>query len=323
MSEIKERTYYIDFLRGSAILIMLLANLSPLFFNAQTPMVVRMIYSMAAPIFIFLSGYSAFAFSHSNYFSFWRVLFAAVFVDACIWRLPPFHSFDVLYVLSITILSTHLFKKSKAFVQHLLFALVFLAWIICAQHYRFPFNKEPFSIQNSFIRFFIDGWFPILPWILFGWTGAYFARYQWNNLVLIKYIGLAFFIYGSTTLYLHPLNPAREKYLEIFYPVTLPYMSMSLGLIIVLLSILNSWSQYVSSTNLLCIIGRNALFAYILHYAFIVFVVSNLHLKNTVALHLITWGILATLIFLLCYAKEKWIADGKKLPILVRLVSGL
>jgi fucose 4-O-acetylase-like acetyltransferase len=54
-----KRNSNIDFARGLAILIMILANSAPYLLNiSDVPFYLRFIFSAAAPIFIFLSGYS-------------------------------------------------------------------------------------------------------------------------------------------------------------------------------------------------------------------------------------------------------------------------
>ena len=63
LSPRKVRNQAIDLVRGMAIVVMLQANITPYVNHFEHPhIVLRLIYSMAAPIFIFLSGYSACAF---------------------------------------------------------------------------------------------------------------------------------------------------------------------------------------------------------------------------------------------------------------------
>ena len=324
MKETKERSAYIDLLRALAILIMLLANISPYFFIVDTPVSVRILYSMAAPTFVFLSGYSAFKFSNSNTFAFWRVLFAAVIIDIFIWKSLPFHSFDVLYVIAFTILSVHFFKKTHVHFQHIIFILVFLTWIIGAVYfpYRFEFSNQKFDFINSIQRLFIDGWFPLLPWILIGWTGMYFAKFDLLHQAWLKWMGLTIFLYGLLHIYTHPINPDRDGYLEIFYPVSLSFLCLSIGFITVLLFILKHWNPSLSKNNALGIIGRNSLFAYLMHCVVLSFAISKMNIKVNSTNLIITWSVLILFIVILCYAKEKYIPNTKTLPKWLRLLTG-
>ena len=53
------RNSNIDFCRGIAILIMVLANSAPyILINVNPPFFLRFLFSIAAPVFVFLSGYS-------------------------------------------------------------------------------------------------------------------------------------------------------------------------------------------------------------------------------------------------------------------------
>lgn len=320
-----ERTAYIDFLRAIAILIMLLANISPYFFNANTPIVVRIMYSMAAPTFIFLAGYSASEFSQAkNLFPFWRVLFMAAFIDVCIWRLLPFHSFDVLYIIAITILSVHLLKKISIFFLPIIFLLTFVVWDILSAvlPYEFDYSQKHFSFTHSFKRLLFDGWFPILPWIFIGWAGMCFAQFKWINRSITKWIGLAFLLFGIYFVYAHQLNPAREGYLEIFYPASVGFICLSLGLITTALTVFNKWKNVISHNNLLCVIGRNSLFAYMTHCAIIAYGVVQLNIEKSAFSMLLVWGCMAVLIFLLCYAREYYLPKSSELPKWFRYLSG-
>lgn len=302
---------------------MLMANISPYIFIANTPVILRIMYSLAAPTFIFLCGYSAVKFSSSSSFAFWRVIFAAAFIDAFIWHLMPFSGFDVLYVISLTVLSVQLFMKVPAYVQHLCFSAVLIAWILTSIYIPYRFELEDsfnFNLKNSLTRFFIDGWFPFLPWILIGWAGAYFAKYHLVENKFTIWEGIMLFIFGLTWAYQHPMNGARNGYLEIFYPVTFPFICLSMGFIMIMLSLLK---KIIVTDYLLCVIGRNSLTAYILHAALISYVISHLVLAGSWLNLLLFWSALALIVFLVCLAREKFLPKSKDLPWWLRLPTGI
>ena len=329
------RAKSIDLLRGFAILLMLLANLSPYFYLDTTPLFLRLLYSMAAPTFVFLSGYSAFAFSREKNqgfpFAFWRVIFAAAFVDVFLWRILPFQNFDVLYVISLVILTLHHLKNKVNYLLHLLFTSLFFTWLTIAAlvPYRFEIQDLPLNhlLQMNSLetlqRFVSDGWFPILPWLLIGWTGAYFAHYQLAERTEVKITAAGLLIFGLYYFQENPVNPGRNGYLEIFYPVHLPFLCLSLGAIALALWGTQYLQQFASSKNPICMLGRNSLFVYILHCGINAFLISNLNWAISIGTHILAYILLLSTVLLLTYAKEHYIVNAKKLPKWLRLASGM
>ena len=103
------RIVILDYLRAFAILIMIFANASPYcFFGIKILPAIRILFSIAAPIFIFLVGYT-FALnnerrSHHNRQKMrsLQILSMAVIIDLIVWRITPFSTFDVLYLIGIS-----------------------------------------------------------------------------------------------------------------------------------------------------------------------------------------------------------------------------
>ena len=105
-----KRLASIDLLRTISIIIMIIANSSPYILVSPHSIWLRLISSLAAPLFIFLSGYSFFVSFNQNknfYHKFSQALYiliSAVFVDVFIWQIMPFQTFDVLYLISFALL---------------------------------------------------------------------------------------------------------------------------------------------------------------------------------------------------------------------------
>jgi len=335
MTSTDSRAKSIDLLRGCAILLMLLANLSPYFYLDSTPLFLRIIYSTAAPTFVFLSGYSSFAFSIENNtrfpFAFWRVIFAAAFIDIFIWRILPFQNFDVLYVISFVILTLHHLKNKSAILLNLLFATLLFSWLAISTFVPYRFELQDLSLNHLFQvnfketlhRFIRDGWFPILPWLLIGWTGAYFARYRLAERKEVKIAATVLFIVALYYFQQNPVNAGRNGYLEIFYPVHLPFLCLSLGAIALLLWGTHYVQQFASSKNPICMLGRNSLFVYILHCGINAFLISNLNWAVSIGTHVLAYIFLLSIVLSLTYAKERYVDNAKKLPNWLRLVSGM
>ena len=117
---ISERVSKIDFWKGIAVIIMIIANTSAYTNTNPEKILFRIFLSCAAPIFIFLSGYT-FEISSLNKFVFNKkilngalIIITAALIDIFIWGIYPFVTFDVLYLIGIGILiNTILFKKNE------------------------------------------------------------------------------------------------------------------------------------------------------------------------------------------------------------------
>jgi uncharacterized membrane protein len=369
------RCHYVDFLRGIAIIIMLQANLVPYVDHARAPLALRMIYSLAAPTFIFLSGFSATKFSSSNRsvplsssssstfplpFSVQRVLFSAIFIDVAAWILYPFQTFDVLYLISLNLFTIHHLLPLDLYWSLFLFVTISLFWIVYLfiGSYRFHISSlsisqtEPFSdyLLNCVRCFFFDGWFPFFPWILIGWLGSFQVRIPFFQNTISFKIAVTIISLATTLIYLllapsaidpntNSSSPTsigfdsgynhedRDGYEELFYPVTLLYFIWSSSTVITAMFILEQLETFIEQTQLynpLCLIGRNSLLVYLLHSFFISYVIIFAQWPS-IAIHQNWFGYLFLLLFVvsLVYAKEYFIKEPKKVPTIVRFLTGI
>ena len=99
-----QRLSSIDLLKTIAIIIMIIANSSPYILVSPHSIYTRIISSLAAPLFIFLSGFSFFLSFNKNqnyrnkYFQVFYLFCSAILLDITIWHIMPFQTFDVLYL---------------------------------------------------------------------------------------------------------------------------------------------------------------------------------------------------------------------------------
>ena len=114
----QERNIWIDFIRSIAIIIMIIANSAAVIGNKDYSYFFRVICSLAAPLFVLLSGIS---FSVSSKYpstsdtktkSALYLLITASCIDLFIWQIPPFNTFDVLYIIAFGIF-LNIFLKHK------------------------------------------------------------------------------------------------------------------------------------------------------------------------------------------------------------------
>jgi uncharacterized protein len=297
------RIHSLDFLRGIAVLIMLFANTAPYVLAIDNSYFFRLIFSSAAPIFIFLSGYTIelkLKTSNLNFFNFLRpiqILIIGVLIDICVWRIYPFLTFDVLYLISFSqILLIALNYSSKKVILKVILFFIFLILVIFFKfEYRFIITEPEFGSYlsipllkdyNPIKRLFLDGWFPILPWFAIALLGSLYSSIEKiinSNRILLFLISSILLIAYSVFNSLNYLPVSRVQYLELWYPLKDYMFCFVLGCILFSIFVLKS--NLLSSINELIkdffiTIGRNSLFIY-LFQTVIINVYLSLFINNT------------------------------------------
>lgn len=312
------RNTSLDLLRGIAIVIMVFANSAPYILTTSTPpLLIRIFFSCAAPLFIFLSGYSLNLALKNNksirelILRAGQILLIAIAIDVFIWRIVPFETFDVLYLISISqlilILLHPLMSNFKLIILvglMILFCLLisnFTYRLQLVEHEITYYKIANYSLLSSIKRMLFDGWFPILPWFIISFSGYSISNYSIGLKKTIGFgLGFTFIISSLFVFHLFPhfVNQPREKYLEIFYPVSFPYFLLLIGLFLVTIVIINLKLKEVS---LLKQLGKMSLFAYLLHVLLIQFLIIKTHFcfANEYVLALIIGITIVVLIYLL------------------------
>ncbi len=301
-----ERIFWIDVLRGIAIVLMIPANLAP-FLTEPHAMWFRLAGSFSAPTFIALSAGMVIlrARHHSLRYYLIRgglVTLVGVLLDALLWRILPFTSFDVLYIIGPGIPLIYLSHRRSGQELALLGVILMLAGPILQS--RVGYDPVPLQVYwNDFswpglprlaASWFIDGWFPILPWMGFAFIGAALAKtsfdpHQVHHIRRLIIPGLVLATAGFILLFANQtllpgitegtVIPTREGYSEIFYPPTIAYMLAACGILLVAISTLShigpsAWDAYPAY------FGRYSMMVYILHQA-----IGELALKPILALN--------------------------------------
>lgn len=279
------RIQHIDFMRAIAIIIMIIANSCPYILIGPHATILRIFASLAAPLFIFLSGFSAYL-SNANHaikHQLTQALYlfiSAILLDALVWHIRPLQTFDVLYLIAFGIIANAVMQHSSWKFRLFIAILCVLISFFLRQEwgYRFLLEEIPFSGKNfieikwvtiiDFKRMLLDGWFPIMPWIGLAILGNIIA--EKSNCILqypktitlvclwIFVIGIAYFLNQD------PIQAERNGYLELFYPPTLSYLIFACAFIalIYVLTLKCSLGKFFKAFNL---IGRNSLLIYWLH----------------------------------------------------------
>jgi uncharacterized membrane protein len=295
------RIAWIDILRGIAILLMIPANYSPLWTEPH-PLWFRFLASLAAPTFILLSSAMTLLNAHKHSFKYYLqrgtiIIGYGVAVDLLVWNVWPFTSFDVLYLIGFSLPIMYLCYRFKNLSLIVFSAVIFITTPLL-QHY-FGYHNEALEISLDTLywpgltrileSWFIDGWFPLFPWLGYGFCGMLYFRYlSLNNMeitrslllfaMLMTLLGLLL-LFMPTHLFNNLSNdgilPSRIGFSEIFYPPTIPFIISSLSIFVLLTSGAQKLHSYrISQGIALC--GRYSLLIYLLHQAIEMWLVKTI-----------------------------------------------
>lgn len=270
-----DRNPVIDGLRGVAIILMFIAHSLPYdkSIKIENLFIIRELCSLAAPVFLFLVGFN-FNFVNQNKTAI-RILITLIFavgIDVLIWKIIPFYSFDVLYLISFSLIILYLIRNLST--RHLILlislTILFSSAYIFGEFYDFSIS-EPYLYEYGEINLFVlaknlffNGWFPIFPWIIFPLIGFLLKKINFNfkNNYVVS-ISIVTFILSSILVYFEK-NYVREFSVEIFYPVTLIYILLASSSIVLFWNLVHFLNK---KTNLIILrsFGKSSLFFYFFH----------------------------------------------------------
>jgi uncharacterized membrane protein len=205
------------------------------------------------------------------------ILLVAAGVDTIIWQNFPFIGMDVLYLIAISLPLTYLLCRLNLPGRWAVIIFIFcLAPILQAC---FGYQEAALSLPLSWPNlnlgtlarsWFINGWFPIFPWIGFAFLGTVLPKLRSRPTILL--------ITGIITLAAGSLMWARfpgalfirEGYGEMFYPPTLGYLATAIGIILTSFALLDLKPQLKIYAPLREM-GKASLGMYILHLLIIRF----------------------------------------------------
>lgn len=334
----------IDTLRGVAIFTMVGADLAASALQQPHPFWVRLYGTFAAPMFILLSGFMvSYTTKRKNYqFKHFLVrglmlITTAALLDVLVFGNYPFTSVDVLSLIGVSYPLAYIFQRMKTFPQLLLVTGIFsltplLQNVLGYTDYPtdiplFGAESEPVANQTSILNhWFVDGWFPLFPWLGFSFLGVYFAKLRQfytsfaHSHILIR--GGAVFAVGAVIWWFHPGKLlVRDGYSELFYPPTIGYILVAIGLITMLFCL----SDYNSSLTIykpLQTLGQSSLFIYILHYVIITYWIANLLPDSNLAIFLGIYLVLIALLLLVAYGLRSLKLRWRNCPYVIKFLIG-
>jgi uncharacterized membrane protein len=279
-----QRIAFFDRARGLAILLMVFANSTPVLgLNYIGPLWLKVLCSIPAPLFVIIAGMMVAKTSHTQPADYYikrgaGLLILAAAINVFIHQSQPFQNIEILYLIGLSIPVTYIINYLKT---HYIIIFCFLNFISAQilQLY-FPLDLALINSYSKWQLFFINGWFPLLPWTGIMSVGIIFYRLFVQNILfsrkIIKLILIGMFILGLVLAYFYP-RPLLFPwgYQELFYPPSLNFIFISIPAVWMVLYILNIFNTlntpFFSPIELL---GKNSLFIYVLHLAVIFWIIG-------------------------------------------------
>jgi uncharacterized membrane protein len=348
------RDQSIDIIRGIAIFTMIAANLAGEFLKEPHPTALRFYGTFAASTFVMLAGMMAGFAVYQKEKGFNYLLKRGLFIlgiaaldDILLWKLYPFMGLDVLYTIGLTMPLCYLFSQCASKIQWSIIGVLFAATPLIQQMfgyavypYTYETNVAPSVFFTSKIFFeglnnwMVSGWFPIFPWFSFAFFGVALSRMRTNNsdfsLPKFGYLALGLLLGGTILWNVFPVEHlTRGGYSELFYPPTIAYILLALGVLMTLFYIVDKTTQlYVYQP--FAQLGKVSLLIYLLHFTLIHEVISPMwgirFMENDtkqpfpsfVMVYLALAGALIGVAYLVNRYKGQW----KNKPYVVQLLIG-
>jgi uncharacterized membrane protein len=327
---------------------MVASNLAAEVLAGSQPFLLRLYGSFAAALFITISGMMVYHTAKTKGYGARHfllrgglILLVGVLVDVLIWRIYPFTTVDVLYLIGVSIPIAYLLSRASSRFRWTIVVIIFLATPILQSvlgYTRYPTELtllgQPTIIvpnQTSVLNhWIIDGWFPLFPWLGFSILGVNIAEsrlteadspgFKSKNTVLVTAVLLLCLGIATWLLYPGPLM-VRSGYAELFYPPTVGYIATASGLFILLLLLVDR-SRSAFLYRPLNTLGESSLFMYILHLMLIVGVFALLLPDETLQVFLISYLALTIMVVIVAYGLRVLKARRRNLPFLLRFLIG-
>jgi uncharacterized membrane protein len=260
-SRTKFRDIPVDLLRGLAIALMVAANTIPFLLASPAPFWLRVLASLAAPLFILLSGMMV-ALSRTRkqydlrYFLIrgGLVILVAAGLEAVVWGIFPFIDMDVLFLIGISLPLAYLFLALDRRLRWGIILTLFCVAPILQLMFGYPYLPAQLYLAGGIGEiagltlpavaghWFVWGWFPVVPWLGLALLGAELGSIRWAGAGIRSFatekfaaLGLGFVATGLALWTLFPgTQLVRYGYVELFYPPVPGFCLAAAGTIICL-----------------------------------------------------------------------------------------
>jgi uncharacterized membrane protein len=343
------RDVSVDLLRGLAIAVMVAANLVPFLLVPPAPFWLRVLASVAAPLFIFLSGMMVALSSRMKKHTFSYFLLRGGFVfllgallDLLARGAVPFLDFDVLYLIGISLPLSYLFLKLDLRER----MLVFLSIIVITPLIQVFFGYSGLPLQVPLIpvltgaafpagtdilrQWLIEGWFPIFPWLAVALLGAHTGTFRWQENGIRSFVDRNLALPGGGALVIGVLfsyflpGPALTPYgyVELFYPPTMGFLLFITGLMVCLFILADGLVTTPWTLEPLQVLGQCSLAIYVVHTLIIELLIRPLQLQVSLPLYLIAYLLFIAVMTLLAYGIRSLRLRLDHPPFIVRVLIG-
>lgn len=357
----QKRIISLDTLRGFAIFVMLICNSAPFHWHKDFSFYMRAFISIAAPLFFAVSGLVLGFIYNKNPKDFQKrtlrhgalILLVAVLNDIFIFGIAPFLSFDILYPIGISLLLAPVltrFPKNMLFVIAITI-LLFPLYLIFGYNdnvyiinifdinfnlWNFKFGRtlcvlgevSEFSITRMLQSWFVDGWYPIFPWVGFYllsfWIGIHIKSIRSSKIYINNYqIVFSLLIMISGLIYISQSSRMeRAGYLELFYPPDFMFIITILMFLYFIISIPERILEHKIFLPF-TIFGRSSLPLYIIQNLLIIYFLPVIYkmVDNNYIISFLIFSTIMLVIAILLYLIKRnkfWY----KIPYLVRFLLG-
>lgn len=259
---------------------MIAANMAPYTLEEPHPLAFRIYGSFAAPTFVFLAGMmvgrSGPAVLGHSFRRAGELYAVAAAIDLLCWRMTPFMSFDVLYLIGLALPVCAACLSLPVRFHAALAVLVVLATPLVHSGLGYGPLLPDDAPWPAWRRIVVDGWFPVFPWLGVALLGAVASRLRRAIPSRVQTLtGVLLVLVGLVGLLLRPPNlVTRGGYSELFYPPTIRFLCVALGIVVLLLQWIPRLRARVP-LGWLETYGRSSLFLYVAHTAVIAFVLDT------------------------------------------------
>jgi len=273
-----------DRLRGLAVVLMLFANLAPYLAPAPPPFWYRALATSCAPGFVLLAGLMVGLHRPTLAAAIRRgiaLVAVGALLDVTAWGIAPFRSFDVLYLIGVSMPVLALAGRVAPWLTLALASIVFLVTPLAQEAWGHAADLR--GLELVLHSAMLGGWFPLLPWLAVGAIGTALgaADVVDERHAVTRLAGWGTLLLLAGAAVWHVTDPAlstRGGYAELFYPPTFAVLGTFTGLVLLALAALKSWPTL--PMTLLERFGRHSLLVYALHVLLIAHVIAPLSLER-------------------------------------------
>lgn len=340
----------VDILRGLAITIMIGANIIPFLLAPPVPFWVRMIASIAAPLFIFLSGMMVALSCHTKYrtFSYFAIkgiliICIASAIDLIAWGYLPFTGMDVLYLIGFSLPIVYLVLSLPSEGRLAVFLGIFIASPVLREllgYTALPLQIPVSSLLTGAVglpsvadvlsQWLISGWFPVFPWLAIALLGAEAGAFRWHRRTITSFARRDFaslaggaLLLGFVFWYMMPVPTLiRSGYVELFYPPEpefLFFMVSAIFCLFIIADLLPGENRFLDPIRAM---GECSLAMYIIHITLIAVIIAPWNLEVPLVQFLAVYLLFVLVMVFIAYALRKMRRGIRNPSFVVRVLIG-